>query len=98
MVHGHKWEFNFATQSTSKVDFHPGNTPKVLGIGALVKRDNVLFVPRNTFRRRTLRLTFPRMTWRGWEKESFSGVAWELRGNASSQISSKTTWDMWVRG
>jgi hypothetical protein len=29
----HKSEFHFTTPSTSKVDFHPGNTPKVLGIG-----------------------------------------------------------------
>jgi hypothetical protein len=35
------------------------------GIGALAGRNNVSFVPRNTFRRETLRLKFSLRTWRG---------------------------------
>jgi hypothetical protein len=62
---GHKLEFHCTTPSTSKVNFDPGSMPKVLGIGALAKRNNVSIVPRNTFRRETLRLKFSLMTWRG---------------------------------
>ena len=38
---GQKSEFSFATPCTSKVDYDQGNTPKVLGIGALAGRNNV---------------------------------------------------------
>jgi hypothetical protein len=38
---GHKSEFQFTT-STSKVDSHPGNTPKVLGIGAVSMRKTAI--------------------------------------------------------
>ena len=58
-------EFHFTIPYTGKVDFHPGNMPKVLGIGAVVVCNNILFVLRNTFRRETLRLKFSLMTWRG---------------------------------
>jgi hypothetical protein len=60
---GHKLELHFtAPPSTSKVGSHAGNTPKVLGIGALSMRDNVLFLPRNAFRGEMLRLKFPLVT------------------------------------
>jgi hypothetical protein len=35
-------EFHFTTPSTSGVDYHQGNTPKVLGIGAIPGRYNVV--------------------------------------------------------
>ena len=50
---------------TCKVDAHPNNTPKVMGIGALCLRTYVSCAPRNSFRRGPLRLQFPLVTCRG---------------------------------
>ena len=47
-------------QYLSAATMHPGNTPDVLGIGAVARR----FLPRNAFTRETLHVKFPRMTWR----------------------------------
>jgi hypothetical protein len=38
---GHELQLHFTTPSTHKVDSDQGNTPKVLGIGAIAERYNV---------------------------------------------------------
>jgi hypothetical protein len=50
---GLKWEIHFTTPSSSKVDSNQGNTPKVLGIGAL-RRRNYVFLYHETLLKRNV--------------------------------------------
>ena len=51
----HKWEFHFTAPSKSQVDSNQGNTPTVLGIVALCRRDN-MFVYQETLLKRNVAL------------------------------------------
>jgi hypothetical protein len=48
---GQKSEFHLTTPSTSKVDSNQGHTPKVLGIGALRRRNNVFLYDETLLKR-----------------------------------------------
>ena len=52
---------------TSRVDTHPGNIPRIVGMGALAERCAVFLNHEENLEHDTSRLNFSLMTWHGDE-------------------------------